>query len=127
MVAGDRDVCALFLAVLAALEDHLEGDVEQQQAAGHPEGGQGDAEHRQDNGARDGEQGQHEEADDGGAQGDLTAFRAVHAPRQHEEQRGETGRLDRDEDGHEGVEETVIAAHFRPPTDERLASSRRFA
>ena len=46
-------VSGFFLAVLALLEDHLEGDEEEQEAARDPESGQGDAEGRQDRRAGD--------------------------------------------------------------------------
>ncbi len=64
MVLRHRRVGAFLLPLLPALEDHLEGDVEQQQAAGDAEGGQGDAEDGQDGGAGKREQRQNRKADD---------------------------------------------------------------
>ena len=56
------DVGDLLLSVLPLLENHLEGDEEEQKAAGDPEGRQGYAENRQDRRAGDGEQRHHGES-----------------------------------------------------------------
>ncbi|MCR6650569.1 MAG: hypothetical protein NVV73_03235 [Cellvibrionaceae bacterium] len=76
MVLRHRRVGALLLPLLPALEDHLEGDVEQQQAAGDAEGRQGDAEDGQDGGSRDGKQRQNRKPDDRRADRHLLALRS---------------------------------------------------
>src|SRR5476651_728304 len=62
MAAGSAALIGLTLS--ATLEHHLEGDGEQQQPAGNPEGGQGDAEFFQQGIAEQRAARQHEEGDD---------------------------------------------------------------
>src|SRR5262245_24762601 len=113
-ILGDRDVRRLSLAVLALLEDHLEGDEEEQQAASYPEGGQGNAEDRQDSRSGYCEQRHYAESNQRGADGHLVAFVAVHAAGERQEQRRQSRRIDRYEDGQEGVEESVVVRHCVP-------------
>ncbi len=122
MVPGDGDVGDLLLAVLALLENHFEGDEEQQKAAGDAERRQRDAEHREDRRAGDGKQRHHREADDGGADRDLPPLLAVHAARHRQEKRRQPRRIDRHENGDEGIEKAVVARH-RGSLDGKLARS----
>ena len=101
------------MALLTALEDHLEGDPEQKNAAGDAEGRQGDAEHRQDGRPGDREQRQHREADDARPHRHLAALGPVHARRERQEQRREPRRVDGHQKGDEGVEHGFEAGHHR--------------
>src|SRR5690606_34090095 len=102
---ADRQTRAPFLPVLTPLEDHFEGDDEEEQAAGDAEGRQRDAEDGEDVVARDREERQHDEGDGAGPERDLRPLRAVHARRHGQKQRSEPRRINRDEDGHEGIEQ----------------------
>ena len=101
---GLRHLGALLLPVLTPLEDHLEGDEEEQHAAGDAKGVDGDAEDREDAEARDGEEHQDSERGQRGADGDLRPLGAAHAGGQRQEDWRETRRVDGDEERHEGGE-----------------------
>ncbi len=72
VIAASR---GLFLAVLPLLEDHFEGDPEEQQAAGDAEGADRNAEHAEHAGAEQREDGENEEGDQRAAQRHLLALR----------------------------------------------------
>ena len=56
----------MLAALLAAFENHLESDIEEEQTTGDAERRDGDAEQGQDRNAEQGEDGQHQEADQAG-------------------------------------------------------------
>ena len=93
---------AAFVPLLAPFEDHLEGDHEEQQAAGDAEGVDRDAEQVEDGGAGEREEDQDAERRQRAAHGGLGALGRAHAGREAEEDRRQARRVDGDEEGHEG-------------------------
>ena len=77
MVDHHRVARDLALALAAQREQHVEGDIEQQQPAGDAEGGEGDAERLQRRPAAEGEGGENAEGDEAGAQRDLALLRRL--------------------------------------------------
>ena len=105
LVTCNRRLAGLFLALLPALEDHFEGDPEEQQATRDPEGADRDAEQRQHAGAGQREDGEDAECNQRAAQRHLLALGAIHADRQAEEYRRQPRRVDRHEKRRDGVDE----------------------
>ena len=114
MILRDRDLGRLFLSVLPPLEHHLEGDPEQQQAAGNAECANGDAENAEHACAEQGEGRQNEEGDQRASKRHLLALGAVHASREADEQGSQTWRIDGDKQCREGIDQRVCTRHMIP-------------
>ena len=97
----DRDVGGVLLAVVAPLEHHLEGDPEQQQAAGDPEGRDADPEEPQQHLPAEPEERQDPEGDQRRPHGDPPALGGIHAAGERHEDRRERRRVEGDEEGDE--------------------------
>ena len=114
VVARDRRFAGLFLAFIALLEDHFEGDPEQQQAAGDPEGADGNAKQSQNAVSKQRESRQDEEGDQRPAPRHQKPFVPAHADGQAEEDRRKAGRIDGDQDRGQRIDQKVDVRHPVP-------------
>ena len=118
MVDRHRVARDLTLALAAQGEQHVEGDIEQQQPAGDAEGGNRNPERLQNRSAAKREGGENCKGDDAGAQRDLAPGGAAHAERQADENRRQTGWIERHQEGDKGRFQ-VIDRHRRLPLHPR--------
>ncbi len=101
---GSGPPCALFMAFLAFFKNHLEGDVEKQQAAGDAEGVDGDPEHGEDRRSGQREQQQYRQGNEDASRRDPAPLAARHATRERQKQWREARRIDGHEQGDEGCD-----------------------
>ena len=121
VVALDRRLRRDRLPLASPAEHHLEGDDEEEEAAGDAEGGKRDAEEADERLADEGEANEDRARDDGGAERDGVPLGARPPGRQHDENRREPRRVDGHEQRDDGAEQ--IVAHGRPPENESHGGS----
>ena len=114
VIAGDGRFAGLFLALVALLEDHFEGDPEQQQAAGNPEGADGDAEQAKYTASEQSERRQDEKSDQRATPRHQKALLTAHADSQAQEDRRKAGRIDGDQDRGQRIDQKVDMRHPIP-------------
>ncbi len=114
MVAGNGSLAGLFLALVALLENHLEGDPEEQQSAGNPEGADRDAQQAEDAVSEQREGREDEEGDQRTAPRHQKAFVPAHSDGQAEEDRRKAGRIDGDQDRGQRIDQKVELRHPIP-------------
>ncbi len=114
VVAGNRGLAGLFLALVALLEDHFEGDPEQEQAAGDPEGADGDAEQAENAVAEQRKSREDEKGDQRAATRHQKAFMPAHADCEAKEDRRKAGWIDGDQDRGQRIDQKVDMRHPIP-------------
>jgi hypothetical protein len=111
MILGDRDLGRVLLVHHLAVEHHLEGDGEEEQAAADPERRCGDAEKPQERLAGQREEGHDAGGDHTGPQCNRVPLSLAHALGEGEKHRRQPGRIDHDEERDQRGRQVVDQGH----------------
>ncbi len=114
MVLDHCRLRGLLLSCLAPVEDHLEGNRKEEQAAGYAERADRYPHRAEDGLTGDGEYGENAEGDERPAKGRAAAFQIGHAVRETEEDRRQTRRVDGHDERRERVDQLLVSRHVIP-------------
>src|SRR5690606_26479184 len=110
-VLGDRDLRALLLPLCPTLEDHVEGDEEEEQAAGDAESRDGNSERCQHRLPEKGKENEDEKSNDAGPRSHLLALMPGHADGERQEYQCKAGGVQCYQHSSKSIEEVVKTRH----------------